>query len=64
MYISLLLHLIKTHELFSSFFFYEQVGIVGGFEEKVGKIGSKQKSRKSRKKVGTVESLQFAPVGI
>ena len=36
MYISLLLHLIKTHELFSSLF-YEKVGIVGGFEEKVGK---------------------------
>ena len=37
MYISLLLHLIKTHELFFSSLFYEKVGIVGGFEEKVGK---------------------------
>ena len=37
MYISLLLHLIKTHDLFFLHFFYEKVGIVGGFEEKVGK---------------------------
>ena len=36
MYISLLLHLIKTHDFFS-LLFYEKVGIVGGFEEKVGK---------------------------
>ena len=46
MHISILLHLIKIHKLFSSLF-YEKVGIVGGFDEKVG---SKQKSRKSRKK--------------
>ena len=53
MYISLLLHLIKTHEHFSSLF-YEKVGIVGGFEEKVGKNRIKKirkvgKSRNSRK---------------
>ena len=46
MYISLLLHLIKTHDFFFFLLFYEKVGIVGGFEEKVG---SKQKSRNSRK---------------
>ena len=27
---------------FSSSIFYENVGIVGGFEEKVGEIGSKE----------------------
>ena len=42
MYISILLHLIKTHKLFSSLF-YEKVGIVGGFEEKVGKSRIKTK---------------------
>ena len=42
MYISLLLHLIKTHDFFL-YFFYEKVGIVGGFEEKVGKSRIKTK---------------------
>ena len=42
MYISLLLHLIKTHEFFF-FTFYEKVGIVGGCEEKVGKSRIKTK---------------------
>ena len=42
MYISILLHLIKTHKLFFHFF-YEKVGIVGGFEEKVGKSRIKTK---------------------
>ena len=42
MYISILLHLIKTHKPFSSLF-YEKVGIVGGFEEKVGKSRIKTK---------------------
>ena len=36
MYISILLHLIKNINFLSSLF-YEKVGIVGGFEEKVGK---------------------------
>ena len=50
MYISLLLHLIETHELFSSLF-YEKVGIVGGFDEKVDKSRIKTKKvGKSRKK--------------
>ena len=43
MYISFLLHLIKTYKLFFFTFFYEKVGIVGGFEEKVGKSRIKTK---------------------
>ena len=42
MYISILLHLIKTRKLFF-FTFYEKGGIVGGFEEKVGKSRIKTK---------------------
>ena len=42
MYISILLHLIKTQTFFLHFF-YEKVGIVGGFEEKVGKSRIKTK---------------------
>ena len=49
MYISILLHLIKTHELFY-LPFYEKVGIVGGFG---------RKSRKNRiKRIGKVGKLE------
>ena len=43
MYISILLQLIKTHIQTFFFTFYEKVGIVGGFEEKVGKSRIKTK---------------------
>ena len=39
---------------FSSLFFYEKVGIVGGFEEKVGKNRIETKNEEKQEKVGTV----------